>query len=53
MMGAETKTEFDVGDQIVAFKRKMKPGRHSFMVRATNAAGESDPTPAKFTWRVS
>jgi hypothetical protein len=35
------------------FKRKVKPGRHSFQVRAVNSAGVADPTPAVFRWRVS
>ncbi len=33
MMEAQTKSEFDVSDQIVAFKRKMKP-RHDVLKRA-------------------
>jgi hypothetical protein len=35
------------------FKRKVKPGRHSFTVRAVNSAGTADPTPANYRWRVS
>jgi hypothetical protein len=35
------------------FKHKVKRGRHSFHVRAVNAAGVADPTPAAFRWRVS
>jgi hypothetical protein len=34
-------------------KRKVKPGRHDFQVRAVSAAGIADPTPAAFRWRVS
>jgi hypothetical protein len=34
------------------FKRRVKPGRHVFRVRAINPAGISDPTPAVFKWRV-
>jgi hypothetical protein len=35
------------------FKRKVKPGRHSFQVRAVNSTGVADPTPAVFRWRIS
>ncbi len=35
------------------FKHKVKRGRHSFQVRAVNSAGVADPTPAKFSWKVS
>ncbi len=35
------------------FKRKVRPGRHIFQVRAVSSAGEADLTPAKFSWRVS
>jgi hypothetical protein len=35
------------------YKHKVKRGRHSFQVRAVNSAGAADPTPAKFSWRVS
>jgi hypothetical protein len=35
------------------YKRKVKPGRHSFQVRAVNPAGIADPTPAVYRWRVS
>lgn len=34
------------------FKRKVRPGRHTFRVRAVNSAGISDSTPAIFRWRV-
>jgi hypothetical protein len=34
------------------FKRKVKPGPHSFRVKAVNATGVADPTPARFSWRV-
>lgn len=34
------------------FKKKLKPGGHSFQVRARNAAGIVDPTPAVARWRV-
>jgi hypothetical protein len=34
------------------FKRKVKPGRHTFKVRAVNAQGVADPTPAVFRWKV-
>jgi hypothetical protein len=35
--------------------RKLKnldDGKHKFKVRATDSAGNSDPTPAKLRWRV-
>jgi hypothetical protein len=35
------------------FKHRVKPGRHSFAVRAVSAAGVADPTPASYRWRVS
>jgi hypothetical protein len=35
------------------FKHKLKPGRHSFQVRAINASGMVDPSPAVFRWAVS
>ncbi|HEX5593302.1 MAG TPA: PQQ-dependent sugar dehydrogenase [Solirubrobacterales bacterium] len=31
--------------------KKLKPGRHTFKVWAT-AGGKTDPTPAKFSWKV-
>jgi hypothetical protein len=34
------------------FKKKVKPGNHTFQVRAVNAAGLTDPTPVSFHWRV-
>jgi hypothetical protein len=34
------------------YMRKAKPGEHKFKVRATDAAGNTDRTPAKFKWRV-
>jgi large repetitive protein len=34
------------------FKKKVKPGRHIFKVRAVNAQGIADPTPAVFKWKV-
>lgn len=34
------------------FERKLKPGRHTFRVRAFNAAGTPDPSPATFRWRI-
>ena len=34
------------------FKAKVKPGAHAFSVRAVNAAGLADPTPASFHWKV-
>ncbi len=35
------------------FKRKVKRGRHLFQVRARNAEGAIDRSPAKFRWKVS
>lgn len=35
------------------FKAKVKPGSHDFQVRAINAQGTVDPTPAAFKWRVA
>lgn len=34
------------------FIRKVKLGRHRFSVRAVDAAGNLDPTPASYRWRV-
>jgi hypothetical protein len=34
------------------FRIKVRPGRHSFQVRAVSAAGKADPTPAAYRWRV-
>lgn len=34
-------------------KRRVKPGRHSFKVRAVSSAGAVDPTPASVRWQVS
>jgi hypothetical protein len=34
------------------FVRRLKPGRHSFRVRAVSATGVPDPTPAVFRWRI-
>jgi hypothetical protein len=31
---------------------KLKPGKHTFRVRATDGAGNTDATPAKRSWRV-
>ncbi|MEW6636196.1 MAG: right-handed parallel beta-helix repeat-containing protein [Actinomycetota bacterium] len=31
---------------------KLGRGKHTFRVRATDAAGNTDPTPAVYTWRV-
>ena len=33
------------------YKKRVRPGRHKFTVRAT-VEGVSDPTPARFKWRV-
>ena len=32
--------------------KRLKPGKHSFRVRATDRAGNTDTTPAKRKWRV-
>ena len=40
MMNAETKNQFDVSDQIVAFKKKMKP-QHDVLKRAYGEAKDS------------
>jgi hypothetical protein len=34
------------------FEDKVKKGKHNFAVRATDAAGNTDPTPATYRWRV-
>lgn len=34
------------------YKRKVKLGAHKFKVRAVDAQGAADPTPAVFRWRV-
>ena len=34
------------------FARRVKRGRHTFEVRATDPAGNTDPTPAKAVWKV-
>ncbi|HEX5609899.1 MAG TPA: Ig-like domain-containing protein [Solirubrobacterales bacterium] len=33
-------------------KKKLRPGRHSFQVRAIGAGGLVDPTPATYRWRI-
>ena len=35
------------------FKRTVALGRHNFRVRSTDAAGNRDPTAAKFAWTVT
>lgn len=35
------------------YKKTVKAGKHKFEVRATDAAGNTDPTPAKFKWTVT
>jgi Ca2+-binding RTX toxin-like protein len=35
------------------FTKKVKPRRHTFQVRATDQAGNTDPTPALIRWRVT
>jgi hypothetical protein len=32
--------------------RKLEPGKYAFRVRATDAAGNVDPTPAKFAFKL-
>jgi len=32
---------------------RLKPGKHKFLVQATDAAGNPDPSPAKVKFRVS
>jgi len=34
------------------FKKKVKPGKHKFQVRAVDAKDQPDPTPAVFKWKV-
>lgn len=34
------------------FKRRVKPGKHLFKVRAIDRFGNVDPSPARFGWRV-
>ena len=34
------------------FTVTVKPGQHTFRVQATDAAGNTDPTPAVWKWRV-
>ena len=34
------------------YKKKVKPGKHKFQVRAIDPAGNVDPSPAKYRWRV-
>jgi hypothetical protein len=34
------------------FKKKVKDGKHKFQVRATDAAGNTEQTPAKAKWKV-
>jgi hypothetical protein len=34
------------------FIRQVRPGRHSFAVKAKDAAGNADQSPASFSWRV-
>ncbi len=36
-----------------AFKHKVNPGKHVFQVRAIDAAGNVDQTPARYVWRVT
>lgn len=32
--------------------KRLKPGKHTVLVRAIDNAGHKDPTPAKVTWRI-
>ena len=34
------------------YKKKVKRGKHKFRVRAIDPAGNVDPSPAKYSWRV-
>ena len=34
------------------YKKRVKRGRHKFQVRAIDPAGNVDPTPAKYRWKV-
>ena len=34
------------------YKKKVKRGKHKFRVRAIDPAGNVDPTPAKYSWKV-
>ena len=34
------------------FRKRVKPRRHGFQVRAIDQAGNADPTPALFKWKV-
>ncbi len=34
------------------FVRRLRPGRHTFRLRAISGAGVPDPTPAVFRWRI-
>ncbi|MDQ3102260.1 MAG: hypothetical protein M3Q53_00245, partial [Actinomycetota bacterium] len=42
--------EFESCDSPQVYRR-LDPGRHRFEVRATDLAGNTDPTPAKYRWR--
>ncbi len=33
--------------------KNLSKGKHKFKVRAIDAAGNVDPTPSKFRWRVT
>jgi len=35
-----------------SYKRRVKRGKHTFLVRAVDGAGNVDPTPAKRSWKV-
>lgn len=35
-----------------SFAKKVKLGRHAFEVAATDAAGNADPTPAAYSWKL-